>query len=180
MARRKMVSRGTRRKLVWARQAGSVTVATAAAPATAAPTRVDLLAPFVAELGAAPIGCTITRVRGIMGVDTITATTAQLTAVMYIGDGNDIARGPNANDNFYDDSSAHKDYFLVEPFLAPSTAATDLHLHGNDVVARIIDSKSSRKLEEVSQRLVLDISGNAVAVSTQVFFFDLSVLVMLP
>lgn len=156
-------------------------ITTAAAPAFASPTRVDFLSTFVAELGAAPIGCTVVRVRGIMGIDQLQAATANVTAVMFIGDGNDITRGPNANDNYYDTSSTGKDYFLVEPFVSPAVSvAADAHLSGTDVVARMIDVKSSRKLEEVSQRLVLDFSAQAVAVSTQQAFFDLSVLLMLP
>lgn len=156
-------------------------MATAAAPALAAPTRVDLLASFVTQLGFAPVGCTIVRVRGIMGVDNEVATTAQITATLFIGDGNDITRGPNANDNYYDGSASGKDYFMVELFLSPALgAAADEAFRGGDVCARLIDVKSSRKLEEVSQRLVMDVSAFAVAVSTQQVFFDLSVLVMLP
>jgi len=127
------------------------------------------------------IGATIIRVRGLMiGSQAAQAATASLTACMYIGDANDVVRGSNANDNYYDSNSRGKDYFLVEPFFCPNTAAAVQPYQGNDVAGRIIDVKAMRKLEEVSQRLIMDVSGLSAAVSTQTFLADLSILIMLP
>jgi len=170
-----------RRKLVWARQTASVGVVTAVAPAFAAPTRVDVLDEFVQAYGASMIGATIIRVRGIMiGSQAAQAAVAQVVATMYIGDANDVVRGPNANDNFFDSNSTGKDYFLVEPFFCPSSAAISQTYQGNDVSGRVIDVRAMRKLEEVSQRLILDVSGQSAAVSNQPFFCQLSILIMLP
>lgn len=101
-------------------------------------------------------------------------------AGLYIGDANDIVRGPNANDNAFDTNSVGKDYFGFEPFFAPGSQASDNVVSGSDPVARMIDIRAMRKLEEVSQRLVLDISSTSAVVQTSAFSADLSVLIMLP
>lgn len=178
---RRRVSRGTSRQLVWARRSGGFAVTAAAAPAFAAPVRDDVLASLVQAHGASLLGSTIVRVRGLMAITAPPATgTAGLTAAMYIGDANDVVRGPNANDNYYDSNSTGKDYFLIEPFLAPVQVAATEPLDGSVVISRLIDSKSSRKLEEVSQRLILDVSAFSNNAGTVGFNIDLSVLVMLP
>lgn len=169
-----------RRKLVWARQNGSALVTTAVAPALTAPIRLDVLDQFVAAYGAALIGCTIVRIRGIMSLGATAPTAAQsITAAFYIGDANDVVRGPNANDNFYDTNAAGKDYFGVEPFIAP-TAAAQARIAGSEPTSRMIDIRSMRKLEEVSQRLICDFSGAGTVVSSASLDFDFSVLIMLP
>lgn len=179
--RRRSLRAAPRRKLIWARLQQTVTVPTVASPALAAPARIDVLAPFVAAYGASLIGTTAVRIRGIMAPSALQAAQASITAAAYIGDANDIVRGPNANDNYYDSNSRGKDYFLVEPFIAPvSGSAAQAHLTGTDIVGRVIDVKAQRKLDEVSQRVILDVSGFSAAVSNQVFTVDLSMLVMLP
>lgn len=153
----------------------------AALPAFAAPTRFDLLAPFVTAYGAALIGCTVVRIRGFLQCNETAAGNGSLVRFgFYIGDANDIVRGPNANDNAFDSNSVGKDYFGFEPFAAPSPAAPDNTLLGTDTVARMIDIRAMRKLEEVSQRLILDVSLSSTTANIVTFSGDLSILLMLP
>lgn len=181
MAKRVLRRGSLRRKLVWARRQASIGIVTAVALALAAPTRVDVLSEFVTAYGAALVGSTVVRVRGYMiGSQAAQAAVANVTACMYIGDANDVVRGPNANDNYYDSNSRFKDYFLVEPLFCPNTAAAVQPIQGSDVSSRLIDVRAMRKLEEVSQRLIMDVSGFSAAVSTQPFVADLSILIMLP
>lgn len=164
---------------MWARDQASVNVTAAVAPALAAPTRIDFLQDFVTAYGASIIGTTVVRVRGLVvansGADGNNAT---IRMCGYIGDANDIVRGPNANDNAFDSNSVGKDYFLFEPFFCPDTAV--FGLTGGDGTVRLIDVKAQRKLEEVSQRLVIDVSAAASVATTVNFGYDLSVLLMLP
>lgn len=169
-----------RRKLVWARQSQqAVTVTGAVAPALAAPTRLDALDQFVAAYGAALIGCTIVRIRGVLGLVQPVANAQNMTFNAYIGDANDIVRGPNANDNYYDNNAAGKDYFAVEPFFSPGIAS-DNKVGSTEVQARLIDVRSMRKLEEVSQRLIFDFSAFSAGATTINWTMDLSILLMLP
>lgn len=172
---------GPRRKLVWARRVIAVTNVPAALPAFSAPTRVDLLSEFVTAYGAALIGCTIVRIRGFLQVsETAAGNGALVRAGFYIGDANDIVRGPNANDNAFDSNSVGKDFFGFEPFQAPGPGAQDNTALGSETVARLIDIRAMRKLEEVSQRLVLDVSTSSGTANQVIMNGDLSVLVMLP
>lgn len=174
---------GPKRKLVWARQQFGIAVATAILPAVSAPVRIDALDEFVQAYGASMIGATVVRIRGILAVTNDNATVNQTsgTFTAYIGDANDIVRGPNANDNYYDSNSRGKDYFCVEPFIGPSNLASQDGLLGSDVCARVIDVRAQRKLEEVSQRLIFDISAvGPNAVNNFAMAGDLSILLMLP
>lgn len=171
---------GPRRKLIWARGQFGVTLSSVALPAFSAPARIDALAPFVAAYGASLIGCTVARVRGICNYTGINAAAQGCTVTAFIGDSNDIIRGPNANDNYYDSNSRGKDYFLVEPFVGPSTAS-DVRLSPTDLQGRVIDVRAMRKLDEVSQRLIIDVSPISSALSNNnTFSLDLSILLMLP
>lgn len=170
-----------RRKLVWARSTvKATTAATAASPALAAPIRVDALAAFQTQLGARLPGYTVARIRGRAG--TVGNSTTSLQTVMFnawIGSVNDVVRGPNANDNYYDVTSMNRDYFMVEPFVSPVAANTQLF--GNDVIHRLVDIRSSRKIEELDQTLIFDISGTSTAgADSFTFAYDLSILLMLP
>lgn len=184
MPRRSLNRRtGPRRKLVWARQQFGVGVATAILPAVNAPVRIDALDEFVTAYGASMIGATVVRIRGILGTSSDNATVNQTSATFtaYIGDANDVIRGPNANDNYYDSNSRGKDYFAVEPFIGPSNLPAQDGMLGSDVCARVIDVRAMRKLEEVSQRLIFDISAVGPNTVNQFSCFgDLSILLMLP
>lgn len=101
---------------------------------------------------------------------------------MYVGNNNEVTRGPNANDNAFDNLSQNKDYFLFEPFLVDNSNV-DAQTGGTDTYSRIIDVKSSRKIEELNQTVILDASAmspNAVDAGSLAFNFDLSLLLMLP
>ena len=186
--RRRSYSRGTgsRRKLVWVRAHDTLSVAAAIAPALAVPTRVDLLSAFEASLGASPIGATVVRTRGYMqvsDVDPIANANIAFRACAYVGNNNEVQRGPDANDNAFDDLSENKDYFLFEPFFLAPTDADSVAVNGTDPASRMIDVKSSRKIEELNQTIILDVSAdssNLAVTSNTAFAFDLSLLLMLP
>ena len=140
-----------RRKLVWARDDGVVTVPSAAAPALAAPARINILNPFFVNMGASLVGCTIMRIRGYIWCLGINAVRQQVRAVMWIGDSNDALRAPNANDNPFDDISSSKDFFGVYPLLTSSVVEEQLM----PITGAMVDVKSSRKLEELNQVLLI-------------------------
>lgn len=167
---------------MWARVSLGIQNVPGVLPAFSAPQRIDLLAPFVTAYGAALIGCTIVRVRGFMSFRQQTAGNgAVVRAGFYIGDANDVVRGPNANDNAFDSNSVGKDYFGFEPFVVPGPAASNSAPYfGSDPVSRMLDIRAMRKLEEVSQRLILDISTAANAANQVNGDGDLSILIMLP
>lgn len=177
---------GPRRKLIWARNSFEVVLNAAVPPALAAPSRVDLLARVEASIGASLVGSTVVRTRGILvpfSFGTSDAIAWRVTA--YVGDNNDIARAPNANDNAFDQLSENRDFFLFEPGMVPANAAaasTAEFVSGTDPMARIIDVRSSRKLEEVNQTVILDFSAAGLGVGAEAFqmYVDLSTLVMLP
>lgn len=157
-----------------------MTLSSVALPAFSAPARVDVLAQFVNSYGAALIGCTIVRMRGIINATGIGTVAQSVTAAAFIGDSNDVTRGSNANDNFYDSQSRGKDYFLVEPFFLPATTS-DVRLSPGDAQQRVIDVRAMRKLDEVSQRVILDFSPISGALqNNNTMNFDLSMLIMLP
>lgn len=180
MPRRSLRRAGPRRKLVWARTQNSFTLSSVALPALSAPVRHDALAQFVQAYGASLIGTTVVRVRGILNATGNGAVAQSVTIAAYIGDANDIVRGPNANDNYYDSNSRGKDYFMVEPFFIPPTTASTV-LFPNETQGRVVDVKAMRKLDEVSQRLVIDASPISGALqNNNTFNLDLSILLMLP
>lgn len=173
-----------RRKLVWARRTVSGTVVADAAPSVEQPIRLDFLDLFEQSLGASTIGATVVRTRGVFAVGTAGANDAiiniRLTA--YVGDNNDVQRGPNANDNSFDLLSQNRDFFIFEPFLVVGDAFfTDIA--PSDPTSRMIDVKSSRKIEELNQTVVMDISAfspDATTAQAVTFHGDLSMLLMLP
>lgn len=173
-------NRGPRRKLVWTRFSTAQTVSTAASPGFNAPARIDVLGPFETQYGAQLLGATVMRTRGYLGISGLSTTSIQFVRFcMYVGNANDIVRGPNANDNAFDVNSAWKDYMLVEPFISPNSAVNGIQT--SDVFIRTIDNRSKRKLEELDQSLILDVSGRSgAAADSFTFVADLSVLVALP
>lgn len=154
-----------------------------AGPPFAAPARVDLLALFETEYGADVLGATIVRVRGwaaLRDPDLAAGEHVYARAVAFIGSQNDIARGSDNEDSPFATESAWKDYFFFEPFFLPDDTET---AHLGVTAQRIIDVKSSRKLEELNQTLVMDVAGRnfaAAAASNAAFHADLSILLMLP
>lgn len=117
----------------------------------------------------------------ISDVDPVANAVIAFRATVYVGNNNEVQRGPDANDNTFDDLSENKDFFLFEPFLLPERTAVETH--GTDTIARMIDVKSSRKIEELNQTLILDVSAdspNLASTSNTGFHYDLSMLLMLP
>lgn len=129
------------------------------------------------------LGATIVRVRGFMQVRDVDLPTGEqlyVRAGMYIGNQNELTRGPDANDSAYDTESAWKDWFLFEPFFLADETET---AHANSpLTGRMIDVRSSRKLEELNQTVIFDISGRnfaAAGATTAALHWDLSMLLML-
>lgn len=129
---------------------------------------------------------------GVFDTDVQPNSDNRLRATAYVGNNNEIQRGPNANDNSFDNLSENKDYFIFEPFhtaFVPDQGGTDVTpglfpFQGTPLEARMIDVKSSRKIEELNQTVILDVSGesanNIDAGAIVGFVFDLSLLLALP
>lgn len=179
-ARRRTFRSAPRRKLVWARsQILGQAVATAASPGLAAPFRFDPTTGFQNELQARMPGYTVARIRGIIGILGVSTSTQSVLLTGRVGTINEIVRGPNANDNAFDLTTANTDYFVYEPLISPAGATNPLI--GTDSVTRLIDIKARRKFEEVDQTLVFDVSGRSTAAAdTFTFFANLSLLLMMP
>lgn len=174
-----------RRKLIWARGSGSlVATSVAGGPPFAPPVQTDLLAPFETAYGAGLIGCTIVRVRGIMAVtDVATSQVVHGRATLHVGDQTDLTKPLVAADSAFAVESASLDSFMFEPFISPvdSAVVTPIVPGPSEVSARMIDVKSSRRLDELNQSLILRWSARSPAVQAAVpLTYDLSVLVALP
>lgn len=185
MAVQRRMRRGPRRKLVWARYRNT---ASQAVPAGAGqnfgtPIVADALGPFKAVLAANPVGLTVTRVRGIIAVPTAT-TTGNLAAMrftLHVGDPRDVT-APVADDNPWTDQAQNDDYMMFEPFLDYQSSAGPAGnvLASSDVGSRMIDVRSSRKLQELNQTLLFKAGGNSSVATTVTWWVDLSLLLMLP
>jgi len=170
-----------RRKLVWARLSQVATVTTGVPPALNTPARSSPLAGFETSYGAQLVGATIMRVRGAIAIAGQPTEGVHLRACMFIGDEIDIVRGATNADNAFDAVSASRDYFMMEPFYANTAAAATLTA-GSELHGRLIDIKSHRKLDELNQSLVYDISAVSLGVANQnlTVVSNLSILVALP
>lgn len=178
--------RGPRRKLVWARIVASGAAPFGAAPALEEPARLDGLLNFEQSLGASTVGVTVRRTRGYFvcyDTDQDPAAIEQVRFTAYVGDNNDIDDPANNNDNSFDSLSENRDFYLFEPFVLPPPADVNAGRGLSDTQGRLIDNRSSRKIEELNQTIVYDISGfspNSAAAGTFGFTFDLSMLLALP
>jgi len=154
------------------------------APALREPARLDGLLNFEQSLGASTVGVTVRRTRGYFvcyDTDQDAAAIEQVRFTAYVGDNNDIDRGANANDNSYDDLSENRDFYLFEPFILPPVSVSNAGLEATQ--GRVIDNRSSRKIEELNQTIIYDVSAfspNSAAEGTLGFSFDLSMLLALP
>lgn len=157
-----------KRKLVWARTSTETTFA-GAAPFT--PFQADLLAGFVARYGADPVGCTVARIRGFLVVNS-TVANYPVTVAARVGTEGEVA----ATDFNPMTAGEYNDWMMYEPMLAPLAAREPVQ----DVSARIVDVKSSRKLEELDETLFLYAGTDSATAATVSLFFNLSVLLMLP
>lgn len=170
---RTTVSRGTSRKFVWARHFLATTM-TGDAQAS------DLLSQFETDYGAQLIGCTITRIRGYMyavAQDAETDTLNAFRAGIRVSSGFLDISSPVPDQSPWTDENA--DWMAWEPFAtvnAPVTADSSSVL-----VARMIDVKAQRRLDELGERLLLFHGGAPGApLITWAYGWDLSIGVKLP
>lgn len=171
--RRRNVSRGTRRKFIWARH-------DVAASSTNQILGSDLLSQFETLYGAQLIGCTVVRIRGTMWATstggTGTTNTARIGVRVESGTGLDLSAPlPVASGPYTDDSA---DWMLWEPFtntIGPSGQ------YPTTLIGRTIDVRSSRKMEELGQRLIAVFAPNPAAPTiVWSYGWDLSIGVKLP
>jgi len=161
-----------RRKLVWARSRfnQTFTVPAFAGDNFGVPVQVDLLDPFRIQLGASPIGCTIVRTRGILAVQKPSAVAAvSLLLTAHVTDTDDATRAMTDADNAFSARAFGNDYYLYEPFVTVRLDAggtTPDPSWGTNVCARLIDVKSSRKVEELNQTVVMRLHGNSSVAAT--------------
>lgn len=149
-------------------------------PPFSPPAHIDLLTAFETAYGAQLIGCTVVRVRGLItfpGV--LAADTVIYRSTLHIGTQQEAARATVAADNAFDAQSATQDYMMFEPFVGPTNTNG---LDGHASQGRVIDVKSSRKLEELNQSLIYTVSARSLGanVGTTTSTFDFSVGLMLP
>lgn len=177
-SRRRGVSR-PRRKLVWARATAPPFLITAEANSVASvPSRFDILSQFEASLGASTVGVTVVRTRGLIAVtQPPEAQSVFGRFTMHVDEDADF-NGVSANDSAFAEVAQNRDYFMYEPFFAgPSETASS-----TDLSKRLVDVKSSRKVDELNQTVFLDVSVTTAGIATETLelYFDLSLLLMLP
>lgn len=164
---------------MWARGFGTLEVgANDVASSPAPPSRSDFLSPFEASLGASPIGVTVVRTRGIIYASPGVAEFTNLRACMYVGD-NPEFEATKPEDNAFD-LAMNRDYFFFEPLaVGPNDTSSS-----TDVSKRLIDVKSSRKVEELNQTVFFEVSGviPVAPADPEVITvgFDFSMLLLLP
>lgn len=160
---------------MWARSNANTTFS---AGAPFVPFQADLLTNFAARYGADPLGVTITRIRGIMGMYVGPPGTAIQLGRVGIRVG---AEGEVASTEFNPSTNGeYLDWMSFEPFyVIPAGTATD-SVEGTNVCARVVDVKSSRKLEELDQSLFLYAGITGATIQAVTLFYDLSIGLMLP
>lgn len=170
-------SRSPRRKLVWARVPIGLTIVAGDVGATpVAPVRFDALQIFEQSLGASAIGTTVVRTRGVVSCSPTAAEVMRIRMTAHVGDNADFPVA--ADDNAFTTTAMNRDYFLFEPFIAFPTETPNT----SDVTRRLIDVKSSRKIEELNQTIFVEFSAthNGAAIDQSAVVADLSMLLMLP
>lgn len=168
MARGARVSRGTRtrfqrsagRKFVWARRL----ILNATVPANSAVFS-DLLTDFQTALGADVVGTTIVRIRGMWQ---ITDTSPLVMGVRIMTQSSfpnlDPATQGPAQDQY-------ADWFAYQPLMTNNPSVTDF-------TTQEIDIRSSRKMEEIGQGLLLAVDNPTATPGG--FTMDLSIGLKLP
>lgn len=169
--RSRSVSRGTRRKFVWVRHL----LLTSGTNFTVGS---DLLSQFETDYGAQLIGCTIVRIRGLIfaNSDGAAGTTNHVRFGARVLSGALDLSGPVPDQSPFVDENA--DWMLWEPMIHSIPPLDD----GPDVgIMRMIDVKSSRRLEELGERLVMFSASNPGATTVEwAYGWDLSIGVKLP
>lgn len=161
-------SRQVRRKFVWARSFGTGIVAAGDVGLT-----VDLLEDFKAALGSDILGCTVMRIRGeyLLDQGPVAESESQIAVV-----GIRTFTEPLDATEELPLTTPHADWMSYEPL-------TTVHHPGDTanykVNRRVIDVKSSRKMEELGEGLGLFVEHNTVGVAAG-FTWALSIGLKLP
>jgi len=155
-----------RRKFVWARSApGGLT-------AIGTTTAANLLAQFETAYGANLIGATVVRIRGLLIVEPpATAADHQLVIGVKVTEG---AAGAQATISGPLEAP-NDDWMLYEPFMTSATPTG--YSQSLDPLRRVIDVKSSRKIEEMGQQLTIAADAD---VTSWELSWHLSVGLLLP
>lgn len=167
--------RSDRRKFIWARVFDSTSI-------TGDAVGTDLLSEFETAYGAQLIGCTITRIRGYFfawGSNTTAEAQDAFRMGIRVTSGF-LELNPLDQDNSpWNDDWA--DWMAWEPYVTvPALAGAEL-LGPDTLVARQIDVRSKRRLDELNQRLVMLYGGNPAAPTiTWGVGYDLSIGIQLP
>lgn len=159
-----------------------------AAGAAATPVRFNLLTPFETAYGANLIGCTIMAIKGYVGV---LGTSAVAGDHFFCRAGVKVTDQPLAlvagGDSLYAADSntggAHDDWMAFWPLVVPSPVGVGTASPGWDGGGSAfmrVDVQSRRRLSELGQSLMLDVSAVAVAGIDLVWTHDLSILIALP
>lgn len=158
---------GSRRKMVWARHLNTGTTITVGATGT----QLNLLSSFETEYGANLIGATAIRIRGVMfGTPTVAGSGSLIAGVRVSNDADATAgNGPQ--------SSPYADWMLYESFIFDDGGLLDL-TGDSQVVSRVVDIRSMRKLEEINEQLTLWLE--AAGTGNWRFTSSLSILLKLP
>lgn len=171
---RRSVARPQRRKFVWVRHLLNSSGADVA-------TGSDLLSQFETDYGAQLIGATIVRIRGLMyaNADSGQGTTNTFRFGARVLSGALDLSGPTPDQSPFVDENA--DWMLWEPFIQSVTTTAAGGEDQQVGLMRMIDVKSSRRLDELGERLVMFQASNPAA-PTVVWSYgwDLSIGVKLP
>lgn len=155
--------------------------------AQATPTRFNLLTNFETAYGANLIGCTVMAVKGwlgFLGQSTVAGDNFFARVGIKVTDQPLALVAPN--DSLYDTSAqtggAHDDWMAFFPLFVGSTGAGQASpsLDGAGSGWARVDVQSRRKIQELGEALILDISAIAVTGIDLVYAHDLSILVALP
>lgn len=176
---RRRIVRAPRRRTVWARVNGTINLQTGE-PFNAQ--AVDLLASFQARYGADPVGCTLLRLRGVVGLRA--DSTAGYTAVVAARVGADHDAALTSSEQNPMTNGEYLDWFMYEPFIAGQTefdgdSPMDVWA-GTEATARVIDVKAKRKLEEMDETIIMNIGSGTPLETTLFGHYSLSLLLALP
>lgn len=177
--RRGFSRRQLARKWVWARSMGTGLVTGPVAGTDPGGFTTDLLQEFKDGYGADPVGVTVTRIRGqiLWSPGPIADQTTQNGVVGFR-----VATEPFGEDEEVPHQVPHADWFGWIPTLSTthSLSSTAVEVNGNVYQERIhVDLKSSRKIEELGQGLLMAASHDILGVAAE-FSWNLSIGLKLP
>lgn len=164
--RRVSRGRGPQRKMVWARNIVSTPIVAPVATGI----QVNLLGQFEAEYGANLIGATVVRVRGaIFAAPAVAGPSACVFATRVSNDADATAGGGPID-------SPYADWSMWEPFVFNDAGVAD-QTGDSDLLGRIVDVRSMRKLEEINEQFTAWVQPSNQAYNVS---WNLSILLKLP